>query len=145
MKGRSGGGYITFFDPRLPGRCAGVSLDIMNYLFPEGDRLQSAFEVFKKKCRLYRAPSDNAVSENLKGQGVHQLDCSVLARMVRVKFVVTDVMYPLLSVAKLTEQGVGPQAHFVGVSRNAVDRASHDCRRQSNFRKVCRRSPMWPN
>ena len=37
--------------------------------------------------------------------GVRELDLSVAARQVRVKFVVTDVMYPVLSVAKLTEQG----------------------------------------
>ena len=36
---------------------------------------------------------------------VRELDFSVAARQVRVKFVVTDVMYPVLSVAKLTEQG----------------------------------------
>ena len=37
--------------------------------------------------------------------GVRELDVSVAARQVRMKFVVTGVMYPVLSVAKLTEQG----------------------------------------
>ena len=33
--------------------CAGTLLDIMNHVFLEGDQLQSAFEVFQKKCTLY--------------------------------------------------------------------------------------------
>ena len=40
------------YDPRLPGRCAGMFLGIMNHVFPEGDHLQSVFEVYEKKCKL---------------------------------------------------------------------------------------------
>ena len=38
----------------------------MNDVFIEADQLHSAFEVFEKKCRLYRALLDLAVSENLR-------------------------------------------------------------------------------
>ena len=41
----------------------------------------------------------------LRGCGVRELDFSVAARQVRVKFVVKDVMYPGQGVAKLREQG----------------------------------------
>ena len=37
-------------EPRLR-RCAGMLLYIMCLFFPEGKQLQSAFEVFEKKCR----------------------------------------------------------------------------------------------
>ena len=58
---------------------------------------------------------------------VRELDFSVAARQVRVKFVVTDVMYPVLCVAKLTEQGFmadfGQQACFTGT--NSRDDLGH--------------------
>ena len=44
----------------------------MKHVVLEGDLLQSASEVFEKKCRLYRAPSDEAVSENIKVAVVHK-------------------------------------------------------------------------
>ena len=49
-----------------PGRRAGMFFDIMNHVLPEGDQLQSAFGEFEKKCRLYKALSDEDASENLK-------------------------------------------------------------------------------
>ena len=56
----------------------------------------------------------------LRYDGVHELDFSVAARLVPLRFVVTDVMYPGLSVAKLTEQGfkveIGQQACLVGMN-----------------------------
>ena len=36
----------------------------MSHVFPEGEQLQSAFELFEKTCRLCRALSDEEVSEN---------------------------------------------------------------------------------
>ena len=61
------------------------------------------------------------------------LDFSVAARQVRVKFVVTDVMYPVQSVAKLTEQEFkvefGQQARLVGLNRR--DAVSVELRRRS--------------
>ena len=52
--------------------------------------------------------------------GVRELDLSVAARRVRVKFVLTDVMYPVVTLAKLTEQGFkvecGQQARLVGMN-----------------------------
>ena len=53
-------------DLRLLGQCAGILLDIMNHVFLEGDPLQSAFEVFEKMCRMYRALSDEAASRKLR-------------------------------------------------------------------------------
>ena len=47
-------------------------LDIMSHVFPEGDQLQSAFEVFEKKCGLCKAPSDEDVPEKLKVAVVHK-------------------------------------------------------------------------
>ena len=40
--------------------------------FPEGEQLQSAFEVFEKRCRLYKAVCEEEVSENLKVVVVHK-------------------------------------------------------------------------
>ena len=40
----------------------------------------------------------------LRYHGVRELGFSVAARQVRVKFVATDLMYPVLSVAKLAER-----------------------------------------
>ena len=57
----------------------------------------------------------------LRYYGVRELDLSVAARQVRVKFVVTDVMHPVLSVAKLTERGVkvefGQLACYMGTNK----------------------------
>ena len=63
------------YDHRLPGRCAGVLLDIVNYVFPESNSWEVHFEVFEKTCwlyRLYTAISDEDVSENLKVAVVHK-------------------------------------------------------------------------
>ena len=46
--------------------------DILSHVFPEVDQLQSASEVFEKNCRLYRALSNEEVSENLKVAIVHK-------------------------------------------------------------------------
>ena len=62
----------------------------------------------------------------LRYHDVPELDFSVAARQVRVRFLDTDAMYPVLSVAKLTEQGVkvefGQQACLMGMNSrcNAV-------------------------
>ena len=47
-------------------------LDIMSHVFREGEQLQSGFEVFELKCRLYRAISNEEVPENLKVAIVHR-------------------------------------------------------------------------
>ena len=56
----------------------------------------------------------------LQYKGARGLDFSVAARQVRLMFVVTDIMYPELSVAKLTQQGFkaefGQKARLVGVN-----------------------------
>ena len=60
-------------DPRVPGRCAGMLHDIMSHVFPLRAQLQSAFfEAFEKTCRLYRAHSNEEMSENLKEAVVHK-------------------------------------------------------------------------
>ena len=66
----------------------GMLLDIMSPVFREGDWLQSAFEVFEKKCRLYRALSDEEVSENLKVAVVHKnlQDAELWKHLLRCNF-----------------------------------------------------------
>ena len=59
-------------DPRSPERCAGMLLDFVSHVFPLGEEQQSAFEVFERKCRLYRALSNEEVSENLKVAVAHK-------------------------------------------------------------------------
>ena len=44
----------------------------MNHVFPESEHLQSVFEVLEKKYWLYRAFSNEEVSENLKVAAVHK-------------------------------------------------------------------------
>ena len=69
--------------------------------------------------------------------GVRKLEFSVAARQVRVKFVVTDVLYPVLSVAKLTEQGLkvefGHQACLIDMNSRS-DAVSVELRRRSRRR-----------
>ena len=57
-----------------------------------------------------------ASGQALPYHGVRELDFSVAARYVRVKFVVTDVMCPVLSVATLTEQGLKVEFRAAGMS-----------------------------
>ena len=63
-----------------------------------------------------------------------ELDFSFAARQVRVKFIVIDVMYPVPSVAKLTEQGFkvefGRQARLLGMNSRS-DAFSVEIRRRS--------------
>ena len=47
-------------------------LDIMSHVILEDEQQQSAVQVFMRKCRLYRALSDEEVSENLKVAVVHK-------------------------------------------------------------------------
>ena len=61
---------------------------------------------------------------------VRELDFSVAARQVRVRFVATDVMYPVLSVAKLTEVEFGQQACLTGTNSRR-DGVSVELRRRS--------------
>ena len=57
-----------------------------------------------------------------------ELDFSVAARQVRVKFVVTDVMCPVPGVAKVTEHGFkvefGQQACLAGMNNHCDARDS---------------------
>ena len=43
------------YDPRSPGRCAGMLFDIMRHVFFEGEQLQSAFKVYERKWSFFRA------------------------------------------------------------------------------------------
>ena len=47
-------------------------LDIKSHVLRESEPLQIAFEVFEKKCSLYRAHSNEEASENLKVAVVHK-------------------------------------------------------------------------
>ena len=47
-----------------------------------------------------------ASGHDLRCCGVRELDFSVAARQFPVKFVVIDVMYPVLRVVKVTQQGI---------------------------------------
>ena len=40
----------------------------MSKVFPEGEQLQSAFEVFEKKCELNRAPTNEEVPRVSRSQ-----------------------------------------------------------------------------
>ena len=57
----------------------------MNHVFPVGEQRQSASEVFEKKCRMYRAPSGEAVPANLKVAVLHKnlLDIELWKHLLR--------------------------------------------------------------
>ena len=67
MSARPEGSYNTRMILDCPDD-TGMLSDIMSHVFPEGEQLQKVLEVFEKKCRLYRAHSDEEVSENFQGR-----------------------------------------------------------------------------
>ena len=71
---------------------------------------------------------DGASGHALRYNGGSELDFSVGARQVQVKFVVTDVMYPVLSVANSRDDGVSLELRDTdgGVRRKVVNREPCD-------------------